>query len=200
MKKFRKIAAIICLLLGCNSLQGMAQEFQPDLQRLGLMMLSEKATGDVDDIPYLNYLDSLGFEKSDTDIGKLRFGEFLYNKGFGKDTVQVDIRNMKNDDGKLSRSVKIKTTSDMMGCQMVEQLTSFGMEEVENNNIMLGLAGNGIYAGYGDKILIMRCEFPPSQSYMERPIVSDDGKARMDTIDKSLVCRMKLIIRCSLIP
>ena len=193
MKKFRKITAIICLLLGSGSLQVMAQEIQPDLQRFGLMMLSEKATGDVDDMPYLNYLDSLGFEKSDTDmrLGKLRFGEFLYKKGFGKDTVQVDIRNMKNDDGKISRSVKIKMTSDMMGCQMVEQLKSFGMEEVEKSANVLVLAGNGIYAGYGDNILIMRCEFPPSQSYMERPIVSDDGKARMDTIDNSLVCRIE---------
>ena len=79
MKKFRKIAAIICLLMGCNSLQGMAQEFQPDLQRIVMMKLAEKSTGDVDDMPYFNYLDSLGFKKSDTDIrlGKLRFGEIF---------------------------------------------------------------------------------------------------------------------------
>ena len=193
MKKFRKIAAVICLLLGSGSLQLMAQEIQPDLQKLGLMMLSEKATGDVDDMPYLNYLDSLGFKKSDTDLtlGKLKLGDSFYKKGIGMDTVQVEVRNMEINKDKISRSVKIKSTSDSILCRMVEQLQTFGMEEVENNNIMLGLAGNGIYAGHGDKILIMRCEFTPSQSYMERPIVSDDGKARMDTIDNSLVCSIE---------
>ena len=193
MKKFRKIAAVICLLLGSGSLQLMAQEIQPDLQKLGLMMLSEKATGDVDDMPYLNYLDSLGFKKSDTDLtlGKLKLGDSFYKKGIGMDTVQVEVRNMEINKDKISRSVKIKSTSDSILCRMVEQLQTFGMEEVENNNIMLGLAGNGIYAGHGDKILIMRCEFTPSRSYMERPIVSDDGKARMDTIDNSLVCSIE---------
>ena len=195
MKQFGKIAAIICLLLGSGPLQGMAQVFQPDLQRLVLMMLSEMATGDVDDMPYLAYLDSLGFKKSDTDLtlGKLKFGGSFYKKGIGKDTVQVEVRNMEINKGKISRSVKIKSTSDSILCRMVEQLQAFGMEEVEKNNIILGLAGHGIYAGHGDKILIMRCEFPPSQSYMERPVVSDDGKGRMDTINNSIVCRIETI-------
>lgn len=163
MKQFRKIAAFICLLLGSGSLQGKAQEFQPDLQRLALMMLSEMATGDVDDMLYLAYLDSLGFKKSDTDLtlGKLKFGGSFYKKGIGKDTVQVEVRNMEINKGKISRSVKIKSTSDSILCRMVEQLQAFGMEEVEKNNIILVLAGHGIYAGHGDKILIMRCEFTP---------------------------------------
>lgn len=193
MKQSRKIAAIICLLLGSNSLQGMAQEYQPDPVRLASVMLVEKSTGDVDDMPYLAYLDSLGFKKSDTDLvlGKLKFGGSIYKKGIGKDTVQVEVRYMEISKAKISRSVKIKSTSDSILCRMVEQLQNFGMEEVEKNNIMLGLAGNGIYAGHGDKILIMRCEFPPSQSYMERAIVSDDGIARMDTINNSIVCRIE---------
>jgi hypothetical protein len=195
MKQFRKIAAFICLLLGSGSLQGKAQEFQPDLQRLALMMLSEMATGDVDDMPYLAYLDSLGFKKSDTDLtlGKLKFGGSFYKKGIGKDTVQVEVRNMEINKGKISRSVKIKSTSDSILCRMVEQLQAFGMEEVEKNNIVLVLADNGLVAGKGEKILILRCEFTPSQSYIERPVVSDDGKGRMDTINNSIVCRIETI-------
>ena len=193
MKQSRKIAAIICLLLGSNSLQGMAQEYQPDPVRLASMMLAEKSTGDVDDMPYLAYLDSLGFKKSDTDLvlGKLMHGGRFYKKGIGKDTVQVEVRYIEINKTKISRSVKIKSTSDSILCRMVEQLQAFGMEEIEKNNIMLGFAGNGIYAGHGDKTLIMRCAFPPSQSYMEKAIVSDDGIARMDTINNSIVCRIE---------
>lgn len=171
----------------------MAQEHLLDPARLATMMLSEKATGDVDDTPYLSYLDSLGFEKSDTELtfGKLGLGEIFYKKGIGKDTVQVEVHNMKINKNKISRSVNIKSTSDSILCRMVEQLLAYGMEEVEKNNIMMALAGNGIVAGYGNKTLIMRCEFPPSQSYLERPIISDDGKARMDTINNSIVCRIE---------
>ena len=157
-------------------------------------MLSEKASGVVDDTPYLAYLDSLGFEKSDTDLtlGKLGLGEIFYKKGIGKDTVQVEVRNMEINKSKISRSVNIKSTSDSILCRMVEQLQAYGMEEVEMNNIMMALAGHGIVAGFGSKTLIMRCEFPPSQSYLERPIISDDGKARMDTINNSIVCRIEI--------
>ena len=193
MKQYRKIAAIICLLLGSNSLQGMAQEYQPDPVRLASMMLAEKSTGDVDDALYLAYLDSLGFKKSDSDLvlGKLMLGGRFYKKGIGKDTVQVEVRYMEISKTKISRSVNIKSTSDTILCRMVEQLQAYGMEEVKKNNIMMALAGNGIVAGFGNKTLIMRCEFPPSQSYLERPIESDDGKARMDTINNSLVCRIE---------
>lgn len=133
MRQFLKIFTIALVLFSNGSVRVIAQEFQPDLQRLALMMLSEKSTGDVDDMPYLNYLDSLGFKKSDTDLrlGKLRFGEIFYKKGFGKDTVQVEIKNMKTNNRKISRSVNIKMTSDSIGCQMVKQLKAFGMEEVE---------------------------------------------------------------------
>ena len=191
-----KIFTIALVLFSNGSVRVIAQEFQPDLQRLALMMLSEKSTGDVDDMPYLNYLDSLGFKKSDTDLrlGKLRFGEIFYKKGFGKDTVQVEIKNMKTNNRKISRSVNIKMTSDSIGCQMVKQLKAFGMEEVEkveNSIKILLLAGNGLIAGVGEGMLILRCVFTPSQSYMERPIVSDDGKGRMDTINKSIVCRIE---------
>lgn len=86
MKQIREISAIICLLLGSSSFRGMAQESQPDPVRLASMMLAEKSTGDVDDTPYLAYLDSLGFKKSDTDLvlGKLMFGGRFYKKGIGK--------------------------------------------------------------------------------------------------------------------
>ena len=193
MKQIWKISVIICLLLVSSSLLGMAQEYQPDPVRLASMMLDEKSTGDVDDAPYLAYLDSLGFKKSDTDLvlGKLMLGGRFYKKGIGKDTVQVEVRNMEINNGKISRSVKVKSNSDSILCRMVEQLQAYGMEEVEKNNIMMALAGNGIVAGFGNKTLIMRCEFPPSQSYLERPIISDDGKARMDTINNSIVCRIE---------
>ena len=196
MRQFLKIFTIALVLFSNGSVRVIAQEFQPDLQRLALIMLSEKSTGDVDDMPYLNYLDSLGFKKSDTDLrlGKLRFGEIFYKKGFGKDTVQVEIKNMKTNNRKISRSVNIKMTSDSIGCQMVKQLKAFGMEEVEkveNSIKILLLAGNGLIAGVGEGMLILRCVFTPSQSYMERPIVSDDGKGRMDTINKSIVCRIE---------
>lgn len=193
MKQFGKIAAIICLLLGSNSFQGMAQEYQPCPVKFASMMVAEKSTGDIDDTPYLAYLDSLGFKKSDTDLilGKLGFGEIFYKKAIGKDTVQVEVRYMEISKAKISRSVKIKSTSDSILCRMVEQLQAYGMEEVEKNNIMMALAGHGIVAGFGNKTLIMRCEFPPSQSYLERPIISDDGKARMDTINNSIVCRIE---------
>ena len=191
-------AQFVILVMGILfsfSTDTLAQCFLPDPVRLASMMLAEKSTGDVDDTPYLAYLDSLGFKKSDTDLvlGKLKFGDSFYKKGIGKDTVQVEVRNMEINKGETSRSVKIKSTSDSILCRMVEQLQAFGMEEVEKNNIIVGLAGNGIYAGHGDKILIMRCEFPPSQSYMERPIVSDDGKGRIDTINNSIVCRIETI-------
>jgi len=196
MRQFLKIFTIALVLFSNGSVRVIAQEFQPDLQRLALIMLSEKSTGDVDDMPYLNYLDSLGFKKSDTDLrlGKLRFGEIFYKKGFGKDTVQVEIKNMKTNNRKISRSVNIKMTSDSIGCQMVKQLKAFGMEEVEkveNSIKILLLAGNGLIAGVGEGMLILRCVFTPSQSYMERPIVSDDGKGRMDTINNSIVCRIE---------
>ena len=196
MRQFLKIFTIALVLFSNGSIRVWAQEFQPDLQRLALMMLSEKSTGDVDDMPYLNYLDSLGFKKNDTDLrlGKLRFGEIFYKKGFGKDTVQVEIKNMKMNNRKLSRSVNIKMTSDSIGCQMVKQLKAFGMEEVEkveNSIKILLLAGNGLIAGVGEGMLILRCVFTPFQSYMERPIVSDDGKGRMDTINNSIVCRIE---------
>ena len=196
MRQFLKIFTIALVLFSNGSVRVIAQEFQPDLQRLALMMLSEKSTGDVDDMPYLNYLDSLGFKKSDTDLrlGKLRFGEIFYKKGFGKDTVQVEIKNMKTNNRKISRSVNIKMTSDSIGCQMVKQLKAFGMEEVEkveNSIKILLLAGNGLIAGVGERMLILRCVFTPSQSYMERPIVSNDGKGRMDTINNSIVCRIE---------
>lgn len=193
MIRFLKIATVALVLLCIESVMAMAQSIQPDPVRLASMMLAEKSTGDVDNSPYLNYLDSLGFKKSDTDLtlGKLRLGETFYKKGIGKDTVQVEVRNMKTNKAKISRSIKVKSTSDSILCRMVEQLKAFGMEEVEKNSNFLGLAGNGIVAGLGDKTLIMRCEFPSSQSYMEIPIVSDDGKARMDTINNSIVCRIE---------
>ena len=193
MKRFLKIATLTLVLLCIDSLMAMAQSFQLDPVRLASMMVAEKSTGDIDDTPYLAYLDSLGFKKSDTDLilGKLGFGEIFYKKGIGKDMVQVEVRNMKNNRGKISRSVKVKTTSDSILCRMVEQLLAYGMEEVEKNNIMMALAGHGIVAGFGNKTLIMRCEFPPSLSYLERPIISDDGKARMDTINNSIVCRIE---------
>lgn len=196
MRQFLKIFTIALVLFSNGSIRVLAQEFQPDLQRLALLMLSEKSTSDVDDMPYLNYLDSLGFKKSDTDLrlGKLRFGEIFYKKGFGKDTVQVEIKNMKMNNRKISRSVNIKMTSDSIGCQMVKQLKALGMEEVErveNSIKILLLAGNGLIAGVGEGMLILRCVFTPSQSYMERPIVSDDGKGRMDTINNSIVCRIE---------
>ena len=186
------VILVICILFSFST-DTMAQRLLPDPVRLASIMLDEKSTGDVDDAPYLAYLDSLGFKKSDTDLvlGKLMLGGRFYKKGIGKDTVQVEVRYMEISKAKISRSVKIKSTSDSILCRMVEQLQAFGMEEVEKNNIMLGLAGNGIYAGHGDKILIMRCEFSPSQSYMERPTVSDDGKARMDTTNNSIVCRIE---------
>ena len=78
MKKclFIVLVSMVMGLLGCNSPQRMAIDSQPDLQRFASMMLVEKATGDVDDMPYLEYLDSLGFKKSDADLrlGKLRLG------------------------------------------------------------------------------------------------------------------------------
>jgi len=193
MKRFLMIITIVLMMLGNGFVCVWAQEFQPDLRWIASMMLSEKATGDVDDTPYLNYLDSLGFKKSDSDIrlGKMGFGEIFYKKGFGKDTVQVVIRNMKNDDGRISRSANIKMTSDMMGSQMMEQLKALGMEEVEKSSNIHVLSGNGLVAGVGEKILILRCIFTPSQSYMERPIVSEDGKGRMDTINNSIVCRIE---------
>ena len=196
MKELLKFATIAFFLL-CNGVRVLAQESLPDPIRFSSLMMSEKATGDVDDTPYLVYLNSLGFKKSDTDItfGKLRSGGNYYKKGIGKDTVQVEVRYITINKKKISRSVKIKSTSDSILCRMVEQLRAHGMEEVEKNNIMLGLAGNGIYAGHGDNILIMRCEFPPSQSFMESPIVSDDGNARMDTINNSIVCRIETDIQ-----
>ncbi len=63
MKQIWKISVIICLLLVSSSLLGMAQEYQPDPVRLASMMLDEKSTGDVDDAPYLAYLDSLGLRR-----------------------------------------------------------------------------------------------------------------------------------------
>ena len=197
MKQIWKISVIICLLLVSSSLLGMAQEYQPDPVRLASMMLDEKSTGDVDDAPYLAYLDSLGFKKSDTDLvlGKLMLGGRFYKKGIGKDTVQVEVRYMEISKAKISRSVKIKSTSDSILCRMVEQLQAYGMEDVEKNNIMMALAGHGMVAGFGNKTLIMRCEFPPSQSFMESPIVSDDGNARMDTINNSIVCRIETDIQ-----
>lgn len=193
MKRFLKIATLMLVLLCIDSLMAMAQSLQLDPVRLASMMVAEKSTGDVDDTPYLAYLDSLGFKKSDTDLilGKLGLGEIFYKKGIGKDTVQVEVRNMEINKSKISRSVNIKSTFDSILCRMVEQLQAYGMEEVEKNNIMMALAGHGIVAGYGNKTLIMRCEFPPSQSYLERPIISDDGKARMDTINNSIVCRIE---------
>ena len=87
------------------------------------------------------------------------------------------------DKGKVSRSIKIKSTSDSIMHWMTERLKAIGMEEVEkykfSNYNILGIAGNGIAAGIGDNIFIMRCEFPPSQLYMERHKELDDGKARM---------------------
>jgi len=195
MKQIWKISVIICLLLGSSSPHGMAQESQPDPVMLASMMLAEKSTGDVDDTPYLAYLDSLGFQKSDTDLvlGKLKLGGRFYKKGIGKDTVQVEVRNMEINKGRITRSVKIKTTSDSLLSRMAEQLQAFGMEEVEKYSNFLGLAGNGIVAGLGYKTLIMRCEFPPSQSYMDRAVVSDDGKASMYAIDNSIVCRIETV-------
>lgn len=86
----------------------MAQEHLPDPVRLASMMVTEKSTGDVDDTPYLAYLDSLGFKKSDTDLtlGKLRFGEIFYKKGIRVDTVQVEVRNLKLNKGKISVSIR----------------------------------------------------------------------------------------------
>ena len=61
MKKclFIVLVSMVMGLLGCNSPQRMAIDSQPDLQRFASMMLVEKATGDVDDMPYLEYLDSM---------------------------------------------------------------------------------------------------------------------------------------------
>ncbi len=186
------VVLVMCILFNYPT-DTMAQCLQPDPVRVASMMLAEKSMGEVDDAPYLAYLDSIGFKKSDTDLtlGKLRLGEIFYKKGIGQDSVQVEVRNMKINKDKISRSVKIKSTSDSILCRMVDQLKAFGLEEVEKNNNFLGLAGNGIVAGLGDKTLIMRCEFSPSQSEMEIPIVSDDGKARLDTVNNSIVCRIE---------
>ena len=146
MKRFLKIATQMLVLLCIDSLMAMAQSLQLDPVRLASMMVAEKSTGDIDDTPYLAYLDSLGFKKSDTDLilGKLGLGEIFYKKGIGKDTVQVEVRNMEINKSKISRSVNIKSTSDSILCRMVEQLQAYGMEEVEKNNIMMALAGHGI--------------------------------------------------------
>ena len=77
MKEVLKFATIAFFLL-CNGVRVLAQESLPDPIRFSSLMMSEKATGDVDDTPYLVYLNSLGFKKSDTDItfGKLSTGSW----------------------------------------------------------------------------------------------------------------------------
>ena len=193
MIRLLKIATVALVLLCIDSVITRAQSFQPDPVRLASMMLVEKTIGDVDNMSYIAYLDSLGFKKSDADIalGKLRLGEIFYKKGFGRDTVQVEVHNMKINKRKVSRSVTIKTTSDSITCRMVSQLKDWGMEEVDKKSNFLGLAGNGIVAGLGEKILIMRCEFAPSQSYNERPITSNDGKGWMATVGNSIIGSIK---------
>lgn len=86
MKRFLKIATLTLVLLCIDSLMAMAQSLQLDPVRLASMMVAEKSTGDIDDTPYLAYLDSLGFKKSDTDLvlGKLMLGGRFYKKGIGK--------------------------------------------------------------------------------------------------------------------
>ena len=152
MIRYLEIVAIAFVLLIKGSVCVLAQESLPDPIKLISMMLAEKSTGNVDDTPYLVYLDSLGFKKSDTDLtlGKLKLGEIFYKKEYEKGTMQVEVRNMKINKGKVSRSVKIRSASDSILYRMAEQLKAFGMEEVENNDNILGLAGNGIVAGLGD--------------------------------------------------
>ena len=194
MRRYLEIVAIAFVLLIKGSVCVLAQESLPDPIKLISMMLAEKSTGNVDDTPYLVYLDSLGFKKSDTDLtlGKLKLGEIFYKKEYEKGTMQVEVRNMKINKGKVSRSVKIRSASDSILYRMAEQLKAFGMEEVENNDNILGLAGNGIVAGLGDKTLIMRCQFAPFQSYRDRPIVSNDGKGWMDTSGNSVFGHIRI--------
>lgn len=156
------------------------------------MMMAEKSTGDVDDSPYLYYLDSLGFMKSDTDmtLGLLRQGEIIHKKGFGEDTIQVEVRAMKKINGKISRSFKIRMTSDSIIGWMVSRLKAFGMEIINNSANFQGLSGKGLVAGYSSNILIIKCDFTPSSSE-DLPCVSDDGKGRMDVSDSSIIARIE---------
>ena len=57
---------------------------------------------------------------------------------------------------------EFETTSDSILCRMVEQLQAFGMEEVVKK-IMLRLAGNGMYAGHGDKISLYDLRKKPDE-------------------------------------
>ena len=193
MVQLLKNAMVALALISYGSVCVVARGFQPDPARLSSMMLAEKSTGDVDDSPYLNYLDSLGFMKSDTDIalGLLRRGEIFYIKALGEDTVQVEVRAMKKINGKISRSIKIKTTSDSIIGWMVSQLKAFGMEVVNNSGNFQGLSGKGLVAGYSSNILIVKCDFTPSSSN-ELPCVSDDGKGRMDASDSSIIARIEI--------
>ena len=192
MVRLLKIAIVAFALLSMNIVCVVAQNFQPDPARLASMMLAEKSTGDVDDSPFLNYLDSIGFMKSDTDmtLGLLRRGEIFYKKTFGEDAVQVEVRAMKKINGKISRSFKIKTTSDSIIVWMVSQLKALGMEVINNSANFQGLSGKELVAGYSSNILIIKCDFTPLSSN-ELPCVSDDGKGRMDASDSSIIARIE---------
>lgn len=103
MKKFRKIAAIICLLMGCNSLQGMAQEFQPNLQRIVMMKLAEKSTGDVHCvlslkslyIPIMDYHDGCLLYTGRFDVFRFNGTDFWYDDTDGAWWLYPDLRNYK---------------------------------------------------------------------------------------------------------
>jgi hypothetical protein len=82
MVRVLKNAMVTLVLLSLDLVCAVAQSSQPDPARLASMMLAEKSSGDVEDSPYLNYLNTLGFMKSDSDmtLGILRQDEIFHKK------------------------------------------------------------------------------------------------------------------------
>ena len=125
-----------------------AQRFQPDPKRLVTMMLEEKDSGKIDDLPYVAYLDSLGFtQMKDEDVFR-REPALAFEKKLQRCTVQVRL-SQRYSDSDESRHIQIQSTSHTLIWWVVVQLKDFGLKQTEGEGDFIDLKGMGLYAGTG---------------------------------------------------
>ena len=177
MKQIIKAFIISGILLSVCS-AGVEAQTMPQPKVLANMMLQEKKAGKIDDTPYIAYLvDSLGYTMSVDSVKMRRMGSENYQRALKRGhiskvftkaanesssrnySVQIELSSKDEDDGKLLRSIQIKTTNHSMIWWVVVELKKFGLKQTEGEGDFIDLKGKGLFAGTGLKSISIGCWF-----------------------------------------
>jgi len=165
---------VLSIMAGVTTNAQRRSDVMPQPKVLANMMLQEKKAGKLDDAPYIAYLvDSLGYTLKVDSAEMRRMGRYYQQyyqravkrgyigKVLTKSYVQVELRSQDRDDGKLLRSIEIKTdlTMGSMIWWVVVELKKFGLKQTEGGGNFIDLKGKGLFAGTGSESISIGCWF-----------------------------------------